>query len=747
MRSDPPVDAQLRDPPTAVTAFFSESLDSRLSSLNVLDGTGEQVDSAQVTFGPDPAQMSVTVAQELPPGFYTVVWETLSSVDGHLLKGSFPFTVLNPDGSQPSGPRFAVEAGYSGAGPRWDNVSAKWVGLSAALLLVGGIAFAVWVVRPASQELSGAWKRRVRDAGRRHLFLLAWPCLALLAIAGAAELVIQTRQLGGPEFLGDVLRTSWGTHWIQRQAVLGAIFVALLLSARLWPAAPAARRRRRELLSEAALWVALAGGLGYLLLVAMVSHGASLPGSFWAVAADFAHLTAAAVWIGMLAQLALLFLWSRREAPKSERAVLLAVHLQRFSALAATSVVLLLATGTVNGLSQIPVPEAMLDTSYGRALTVKLALMLVLLAVAAANALVLRPRLLRQPTDGDAERLRRLLSTMVRLEAGLALAVLLAAAVLVQYPTARQERAAEANVQASTQAAIGFEDTQPAGDLQVNVSIAPNLVGTNSFQVFLFPPPGGQVGDVQRIRLRFKPPDPTLGPSEIIAEPAGANFYKAVGAFFTLPGSWELQVDVRRRQVEDTSALFRVAVAGAAPSQTGGRFALPLVVGSWTTVGAAGVLLAALLMAVWAAQWPNLPLPALRTLRVGRVTTGVFGLVLLGAALWLLPLTEEPASGNPIKPSGASIAIGRSLYTQNCAQCHGPSGRGDGPLAPTLSVPPADFRAHVPYHSDRFFFQVISNGLGNFMPPFTGQLTEEQRWHLINFLKAEFGVDAQPNGR
>src|SRR2546425_12178299 len=69
VRSDPPVNARLQDAPTMITTFFSESLDTRLSSIHVVDGTGKQLDSGEVSFGPDPAQMSIGVSQ-LQPGFY-----------------------------------------------------------------------------------------------------------------------------------------------------------------------------------------------------------------------------------------------------------------------------------------------------------------------------------------------------------------------------------------------------------------------------------------------------------------------------------------------------------------------------------------------------------------------------------------------------------------------------------------------------------------------------------------------------
>ena len=39
---------------------------------------------------------------------------------------------------------------------------------------------------------------------------------------------------------------------------------------------------------------------------------------------------------------------------------------------------------------------------------------------------------------------------------------------------------------------------------------------------------------------------------------------------------------------------------------------------------------------------------------------------------------------------------GRAVYTKNCAQCHGASGRGDGPWASGLSPLPSDLTALSP---------------------------------------------------
>jgi copper transport protein len=675
--------------------------------------------------------MSIGLYGELEAGFYTVVWETLSTVDGHLFTGSFPFTVLNQDGSQPSGPRFEVTGGGSES-TGIEDIFVKWGQILGATALVGSMAFVLLVNGPAAAA-QGPGADESRRAARRGMARVALPAAGALGIIAAGELLLQADQLGGFEYLGDVLRNTWGERWIQRQIVLAGISVLLLASVRLWSA-------RRVRLSGLALWLALGAGTGYLFLVATVGHGAAVPGSFWAVGADFLHLVSSVVWIGMLIMLALFLGWTRREVPEPARSAIETEHLQRFSTIAATSVVILLATGTFNGLTQVPDASSLIDTAYGRALSIKLGIMTLLLALAAVNAFYLRPQIV----EGVAERTpaagaRRRLGGTVWAEVAVGATVLLAAAALIQHTTARQlDQVEETQLaqQGEARAVVGFEDIQPAGDLQINLTVSPNTPGQNSFRVFLFPQQGGDIGDVLRVRLRFQKQGGDLGVSELVLDPAGPTAWRGVGAYLISAGSWTVGVDVRRADIDDATADFPVPVTGA--EQAGGSFDLPLAVGSWMTVAGVVLLVVVLLLVIWLGDLPALPDSAYRLLRVGTAAFGVIAVGLVGASL--LPGEAERA-GNPVTATPQSVAIGRTLYVQNCQQCHGEAGRGDGPQAPSLPVAPADFRVHIPYHQDEFFFRVMTNGLGNIMPSFADQLTEDERWNLLNFLKAEFGVD------
>ncbi len=78
------------------------------------------------------------------------------------------------------------------------------------------------------------------------------------------------------------------------------------------------------------------------------------------------------------------------------------------------------------------------------------------------------------------------------------------------------------------------------------------------------------------------------------------------------------------------------------------------------------------------------------------------------------------------------------LFSQNCTQCHGESGRGDGPLAASLPLKPANLYDHIPYHPDGFFFSVITNGVGGIMPSFKNSIEEKDRWNILNYLRATF---------
>jgi len=87
---------------------------------------------------------------------------------------------------------------------------------------------------------------------------------------------------------------------------------------------------------------------------------------------------------------------------------------------------------------------------------------------------------------------------------------------------------------------------------------------------------------------------------------------------------------------------------------------------------------------------------------------------------------------NPLEPSASALAAGRSLYQDKCTQCHGQTGKGDGPDAASYYPSPTSLvdAHHMNSVTDGEIFYQISEGRKP-MPAFKRKLTEEQRWQLV----------------
>jgi mono/diheme cytochrome c family protein len=101
-------------------------------------------------------------------------------------------------------------------------------------------------------------------------------------------------------------------------------------------------------------------------------------------------------------------------------------------------------------------------------------------------------------------------------------------------------------------------------------------------------------------------------------------------------------------------------------------------------------------------------------------------------------ITEE-AKGrkNPVPPSESAIIAAKPLYKENCAQCHGDTGKGDGSEALRYDPKPADFTdaPHMNAVTDGALFYQISQGRKP-MPSFKRRMTENQRWQLVLLIRS-----------
>ncbi len=128
----------------------------------------------------------------------------------------------------------------------------------------------------------------------------------------------------------------------------------------------------------------------------------------------------------------------------------------------------------------------------------------------------------------------------------------------------------------------------------------------------------------------------------------------------------------------------------------------------------------------------------IRALQLAAVLVALTGLAAFAAAPdpepWNAPVRAAHRK-NPVLADAASIAAGKALYAQECASCHGDTGKGDGPSAKDLEVAVADLAsAKIQNQSDGTLFWKISEGRKP-MPGMSAKWSDDQRWQVVDFVR------------
>jgi copper transport protein len=322
----------------------------------------------------------------LRTGGYTVRWHALSG-DGHVVSGVFTF------GVRAAAP--APTDAYGASGPTRTEAVVRWLYFLSLALLVGGLGFRLLVAR--------------RPLPGRFYALTGIGAAATLNV-GIAAFVLRAEdalQLPfGRLLYGDltpIARTRFGTAFIVMTLgfalVTGLLFLAWLTD--------------RELL----LWPAFLLGLAFASGLSLSGHSAADRGASWkSELADWAHLSAACLWIGGLVQLAVV-VWPL--LPDARRSAFLG-----FSRLATVCVGVLLLAGIYLSILRLPQLSDLWTTGYGRVLLVKIGLVALALAWGGLH------RLIAVPVVERGGLLPRLRASLVG-ESMVAMTVLLVAAILV----------------------------------------------------------------------------------------------------------------------------------------------------------------------------------------------------------------------------------------------------------------------------------------------------------------------------
>jgi copper transport protein len=407
-KTAPAYGTRIERSPAVVRLYFDQTVDVLPNAIRVYSAKGRLL-SGRARASTNGRTVAVPVSH-LPRGGYTVRWRAVSA-DGHVVSGVFTFGVRMraPPASE----------AFGAGGPTTEEHLVRWLYFVALALLAGGLGFRLLVVRG---PLGAAAQRRfyllvgAGVVGALEVGLLAF----LLRAEDALQLPFVDFLYGD---LSPLAKTRFGYAFVAMTlgyALVAAIAFLAWLTDREW-----------------LLWPAFLLALGFASGLSLSGHSAADAGSSsLSELADWLHLSAAALWVGGLVQLAFV-IWPLE--PELRRRAFL-----RFSRLATVLIVVLLGAGTYLSILRLTHLADLWTQGYGQVLLVKLGLVSLALAWGAAHHFLVRPKL---------ERGAPLFAGLPRSlmgESAVGMAILLAAAVLVDSkpptgsaPVSRSNTAAE----------------------------------------------------------------------------------------------------------------------------------------------------------------------------------------------------------------------------------------------------------------------------------------------------------------
>ena len=581
LRSDPAKDAILNVAPQQVRMWFSEDLNPTLTTAVVVDQNNHRVDqqNAHVTAN-DAREMDVSLASNLSPAVYIVVWRTDSADDGHILRGSFIFTIARADGSVPalSGNTIPGENLLGGGsltglytgqldGPTFFNLVMITLVELGAIFWVGAQFWVVFVLQLAAK---GDEAQEVINQQIQQRFERRWSLPILLGLLAANIGVLMGQALvatGGqvvaalsPQLLTSLVSNGrFGTYWIVREIVLVvAILIALAMLL---------RKTRSGFVTKTLPMINLLLGSMLCIAITMSSHASAVNANVLieAVLIDWFHLIAASLWVGGMIYVATIYLPVLRRKSLAERVGSLVTLLPYYSPLAITGIILMSITGPLSATIRLNSWQQLLDTAYGRALSVKVMLVGLLLITSAIHVFFLRPQLAKEYKkyayakehvtfnqaqqvklrEGRMEKQVGRLTSVLRWEPLLGVAVVVCVGLMNVFGGTLSPTTAAAQPQ-PTGASSAYNTTVQTADhaFTIKLDINPNRFGTNLFTATVIDNSTGKQTTNVGVTVYTQMLDMDMGTDSVNLLPDGKGHFSAPGDF-AMGGDWEIRVQIR----------------------------------------------------------------------------------------------------------------------------------------------------------------------------------------------------------
>jgi len=546
--TQPRIDEVVDAPPERIVMRFNEPVEITFGSIRVFDTNGDRVDTGEADHLPgEPDTIAVPLEPDLVIGTYTVTWRVVSA-DGHAIAEAFVFHVGEP-GENPEGIASQILRGEQRA-ERFTAIIfavARWVTFAALLVFCGALAFVVLI-----------WRRASADAAVRRAFARRWGAAALVAWAvalvgslagivlqGAVAAQVSIAEAFAPTVVGEVVGTRFGTMALAR-----VLFLSLLLG--VWFTWKRALAPGDEWSASPPAWLVVATaalGLAALATPGLAGHAGTSSPAVAGVAADTAHMAAAATWFGGLVLLLVGVFPATRRLAERERVRVLAPMIGRFSDVALVAVAIIIVTGVYRSWQEVGGLAALRGSTYGSILLIKLGVFLPALVLGAINNRWTKPRLRRAAAGDEASAPLAALRRLLGAEVGLILVVLALTAFLVNLPPAK----------VATTTSGPFVADVRLGDHNLDVLVDPNEVGENEVHLTVTTPAGAPV-HVKDMRVLFRMPEQQIGPLVGKGTELAHGHFVVQGRQLSVPGEWQLEIVARMGRFEEERATVRVQV-------------------------------------------------------------------------------------------------------------------------------------------------------------------------------------------
>jgi copper transport protein len=535
LQSSPAAGQVLQTPPKEIVLNFTEPVEVQPGSIRVFNTDEERLDSGSVEASGSTVRMALP---KLDDGSYVVTWRA-TSTDAHPIEGAFTFQVgaagnaTSREVTNLADQLLAETKGDRAVGAAYGAV--RWFVFAAMALLLGAVAFCIAVLPSARSS------RRTR-----RVVWGSWIALAVATVVGILLYGPYVAGLGfGDAFQWSVIETTLGQRFGQVWAVrLGLLLVAAPVLFVLL------RRDSEGDAREVPAWwppVALPLGVAIAATPGLAGHASSGDWRTAAIISDTLHVLAMSAWLGGLVMLAVVLLPGRHANELRE-------VLPRWSKIAFGCVALIIATGSFQTWRQVGGLEALRTTDFGRILVVKIVLFSVLLVLAAfSREIVLRlyplPKAAsgRVPVvaggsddDGDWDPdetgdLRRL-RVSVLAEFGVAVALLVATALLVNAPPAKSDVA-----QGLGTPAVGT--TLDGDQVSVDITLTPGDKGRNDVHVSTLGPKGA-LKSVQELTITFSNAERGVKSLDVPLRDLSPGHYLSPGFDLPFDGDWQIAAKV-----------------------------------------------------------------------------------------------------------------------------------------------------------------------------------------------------------